>query len=193
MDTSGLQAYSLYALLLPFIAWLLIGLIVGLLANKVIRRGYDTVGNIIVGIVGALIGGFLAGRLGLGAGTIIVAFIGAVILIATHRAVAGKPKAKRCLSCNTQLRDRDRFCPHCGYNTFLSMVKGPSPVGASARSTPTIYSTGRDTSSSDPTFISPPKAQCLYCQMQIQPDDSFCGNCGRHTSPPIGRTQMPGQ
>src|SRR5437868_10650978 len=74
--------------------WLIVGLIAGFLASVVMRGGgYGIVGDIILGIVGAIIGGFLAGLLGLGAsgliGTILVAFIGACILIALLRAVSG--------------------------------------------------------------------------------------------------------
>ncbi len=78
------------------IAWIIVGLIAGWLAGLVMRGGgFGIVGDIIVGILGALIGGFIAGLLfggdyvtGLNVGTIIVAFIGAVILVAIVRAVA---------------------------------------------------------------------------------------------------------
>src|SRR5438034_10150474 len=74
--------------------WLVVGLIAGFLASVVMRGGgYGILGDIIIGIVGAFIGGFLASLLGLGAGgligTIIIAFIGACILIAILLAVAG--------------------------------------------------------------------------------------------------------
>jgi uncharacterized membrane protein YeaQ/YmgE (transglycosylase-associated protein family) len=74
--------------------WLIVGLIAGFLASLVMRGGgYGIIGDIIVGLVGALIGGFLASLLGIGAGgivgTIIIAFIGACILIAILRAVTG--------------------------------------------------------------------------------------------------------
>ena len=50
------------------------------LASMVMRGGYGILGDIIVGIVGAFLGGFLASLLGLGAsgfiGTVIIAFIG---------------------------------------------------------------------------------------------------------------------
>ena len=80
--------------------WLVVGLIAGFLASLVMRgSGYGIVGDIIVGLVGALIGGFLASLLGLGAsglvGTIIVAFIGACILIAILRAVSGSYPRRR--------------------------------------------------------------------------------------------------
>jgi uncharacterized membrane protein YeaQ/YmgE (transglycosylase-associated protein family) len=65
---------------------LLIGLIAGWLAGKVMRgRGYGVLVDILVGIVGSFLGGFVFGILGIYAGSllgrIIVAFLGAVILI----------------------------------------------------------------------------------------------------------------
>src|SRR5712692_7526947 len=73
--------------------WLFVGLIAGFLASRVMRGGgYGLIGDIVVGIIGALIGGFLADLLGLGSfgllGSIIVAFIGACILLASLHAVS---------------------------------------------------------------------------------------------------------
>ncbi len=73
--------------------FLLIGLIAGWLAGKVMRGGgFGIVGDMIVGVIGALIGGWLFGVLGIGVGlgiigAIITAFIGAVILLAILRAI----------------------------------------------------------------------------------------------------------
>ena len=77
------------------ITWLIIGLIAGFLANIVLRGGgRSTMSNIIIGLLGAIVGGFLFTVLGIqtpasleGGITlryidIIVAFIGAVIVIA---------------------------------------------------------------------------------------------------------------
>jgi uncharacterized membrane protein YeaQ/YmgE (transglycosylase-associated protein family) len=79
------------------IAWVIVGLIAGFLASVVMRGGgYGIIGDIIVGIVGALIGGFVVslfggpGVTGLNIPSIIVAFIGACILIAILRAVSGR-------------------------------------------------------------------------------------------------------
>jgi uncharacterized membrane protein YeaQ/YmgE (transglycosylase-associated protein family) len=75
-------------------AWLIVGLIAGFLASRVMRGGgYGLVGDIVVGIVGAFIGGWLASFLGLGdsyglIGSIVIAFIGACILIAILHAVS---------------------------------------------------------------------------------------------------------
>jgi uncharacterized membrane protein YeaQ/YmgE (transglycosylase-associated protein family) len=73
--------------------WLLVGLIAGFLASLVMRGGgYGLIGDIVVGLIGAFIGGWLAGLLGLGSfgliGTIVVAFIGACVLIAILHAVS---------------------------------------------------------------------------------------------------------
>ena len=81
------------------LAWLVVGLIAGWLASMVMRGGgYGLIGDIIVGIVGALIGGFLASTLlkipdamtGINLTSILVAFIGAVILIAILRLFSGR-------------------------------------------------------------------------------------------------------
>jgi len=77
------------------IAWLLVGLIAGALAGRVVRgAGFGILGDIIVGIIGAFIGGFLASLVGLGGsagllGSIVIAFIGAVVLLLILRAFTG--------------------------------------------------------------------------------------------------------
>jgi len=79
------------------LSWIIVGLIAGWLAGMVMRgSGYGVVGDIILGIIGALVGGFLASAVfgvrnavnGINVLSIVVAFIGAVILIAIIRAVA---------------------------------------------------------------------------------------------------------
>jgi uncharacterized membrane protein YeaQ/YmgE (transglycosylase-associated protein family) len=77
------------------IGWIIIGLIAGAL-GKLIMPGDDPGGiivTILLGIAGAVVGGFLAGLIGLGGGgilwTILVATLGAIILLAIYRAVVG--------------------------------------------------------------------------------------------------------
>lgn len=82
--------------------WLVVGLIAGFLASLVMRGGgYGIVGDIIVGIIGAFIGGWLFSLVGIGAGgligSIIVAFIGACILIAILRLISGSYGGRRTL------------------------------------------------------------------------------------------------
>jgi uncharacterized membrane protein YeaQ/YmgE (transglycosylase-associated protein family) len=81
------------------VAWLVLGLIAGFLASVVMKGGgYGVVGDIVVGIIGAFIGGFVFSQLtgnanpvnNLDFGSIFVAFVGACILIAVLRAVSGR-------------------------------------------------------------------------------------------------------
>ena len=78
------------------LAFLLVGLIAGWLAGQFMKGGgYGLIGDIIMGIVGAFVGGLLFSFLLPGSsvgllGSIIVAFIGAVVLIALVRALPGR-------------------------------------------------------------------------------------------------------
>jgi uncharacterized membrane protein YeaQ/YmgE (transglycosylase-associated protein family) len=76
-----------------FLLWVVIGAVAGFLANAVVRSSYGLGADIIIGIVGAFIGGWLfqsmhwhAPLTGI-AGTIVIAFIGAVILLVGLRMV----------------------------------------------------------------------------------------------------------
>jgi uncharacterized membrane protein YeaQ/YmgE (transglycosylase-associated protein family) len=81
------------------LSWLVVGLIAGWLANQVMRSGRgNAVTDIVVGIIGAVVGGFLAGELfgvpnavnGINFTSIVVAFLGAVVAIAIVRALPGR-------------------------------------------------------------------------------------------------------
>ena len=73
--------------------WIVVGLVAGVLASFVMGGGFGIIGDIIIGILGAFIGGWLFSKLGVGtpfaglAGTIFVAFIGAVVLLFILRLV----------------------------------------------------------------------------------------------------------
>lgn len=72
------------------ISWLVVGLIAGWLAARVMKGGgYGMVGDMILGLLGAVIGGFVFGRMVTGEagfwGSIVVAILGACILIAIIR------------------------------------------------------------------------------------------------------------
>jgi uncharacterized membrane protein YeaQ/YmgE (transglycosylase-associated protein family) len=78
------------------IAWVAVGLIAGFLAGRVMSGGgYGVVGDLAVGLAGALIGGFLFGQFVTGTpgliGSIVVAFVGACVLIWLLRLVAPGP------------------------------------------------------------------------------------------------------
>jgi uncharacterized membrane protein YeaQ/YmgE (transglycosylase-associated protein family) len=81
------------------IAWLVVGGIAGWLASLVMKtnREQGLIMDIIVGIIGAVIGGFLLSLVvpgtdvnGINLTSILVAFIGAVVLLAILRAVSGR-------------------------------------------------------------------------------------------------------
>lgn len=73
--------------------WIVIGLVAGWLASAVVGGGYGVIGDIVVGVVGAFIGGLVFRKLGFGTvfsglpGTIFVAFVGAVILLLVLRLI----------------------------------------------------------------------------------------------------------
>jgi uncharacterized membrane protein YeaQ/YmgE (transglycosylase-associated protein family) len=76
------------------IGWIIVGLIAGWLAGKVSRgRGFGCITNIILGLVGAFLGGWVFEKLGiLGNGllySIAAATLGAVILVAIARLFSG--------------------------------------------------------------------------------------------------------
>jgi uncharacterized membrane protein YeaQ/YmgE (transglycosylase-associated protein family) len=81
------------------LSWIVVGLIAGWLAGLVVKGGgYGCVGDIIVGVIGALIGGWIASYFfhmgdpvsGINLQSILVAFAGAVILVFILRAVSGR-------------------------------------------------------------------------------------------------------
>ncbi len=83
------------------IVWIFIGLVAGWLASVVMRYSHGIVLDVVLGLVGALVGGSLASALlsrstsSLG-GHLMVAFLGAVLLLAIHRALfAGRAAAGR--------------------------------------------------------------------------------------------------
>jgi uncharacterized membrane protein YeaQ/YmgE (transglycosylase-associated protein family) len=75
------------------LAWLVVGVIAGWLAGVVMKgSGYGVIGDLIIGLIGAVIGGFIFSLVGASyglLGSIFVAFIGACILIAVVRFARG--------------------------------------------------------------------------------------------------------
>jgi uncharacterized membrane protein YeaQ/YmgE (transglycosylase-associated protein family) len=76
-----------------FLLWLVVGLIAGWLASAIVGRGFGLIGDIVIGIVGAFLGGLLFRSMhwhapfhGL-AGTIFIAFIGAIVLLLVLRLI----------------------------------------------------------------------------------------------------------
>jgi uncharacterized membrane protein YeaQ/YmgE (transglycosylase-associated protein family) len=78
------------------LAWIVVGLIAGWLASQAMPSSFGIVGDTIVGMLGALVGGFLfeefgsSGATGINIWSIFVAFIGAVVLLFLLRAIKGR-------------------------------------------------------------------------------------------------------
>jgi uncharacterized membrane protein YeaQ/YmgE (transglycosylase-associated protein family) len=80
------------------IGWIVIGLIAGWIAGQVMKgSGYGLVGDLVLGIVGAIVGGWVFETVAPAAeptgfiGTVIVATMGAIGIIAIARAVGHRP------------------------------------------------------------------------------------------------------
>ena len=86
---------------MSIIAWIVLGLIAGFIASKIVEgSGQGFFLNIALGIVGALVGGFLYAQIlggegvtGVNIGSIIVSIIGAIIVLWVYNAVAGRGRA----------------------------------------------------------------------------------------------------
>ena len=84
------------------IAWIIIGALAGWITGKLMKgSGYGFFMDMIVGLIGALIGGFLASHLGFGGVgqhgmiiSIVIAVIGAVLLTLLLRLVTGNRSAE---------------------------------------------------------------------------------------------------
>ena len=82
-----------------WLAWIIVGGVAGWLASQVVHSHLGLVLDIIVGIVGAVIGGFLfsavgaSGVTGFNIWSLLVAFIGAVVLLGALRLLSGRGAA----------------------------------------------------------------------------------------------------
>ncbi|HEY1419711.1 MAG TPA: GlsB/YeaQ/YmgE family stress response membrane protein [Candidatus Dormibacteraeota bacterium] len=79
-----------------WLSWIVVGLIAGAIAARVVAgRGFGCVADIVVGVAGAIIGGFLLSALFGASGTVgfwgslVVAFIGAAVLLAALKLLSG--------------------------------------------------------------------------------------------------------
>ncbi|MBN2549494.1 MAG: GlsB/YeaQ/YmgE family stress response membrane protein [Anaerolineales bacterium] len=84
---------------MSLLSWIVVGLIAGWLAGRVMKGGgYGLIGDIIVGVIGGLLGGFLASYFfkigdpmsGINLMSILVAFLGAVLLLFLLRTLSGR-------------------------------------------------------------------------------------------------------
>lgn len=85
------------------LSWIVVGLIAGWLAGKVMQGGgYGLIGDIIIGIIGGVVGGFIASYFfnvgdpmsGINLPSILIAFGGAVLLLVLVRALTGRRRVR---------------------------------------------------------------------------------------------------
>ncbi len=82
---------------MSILAWIILGLIAGFLGSKIVNKsGEGVVMDIVLGIVGAVVGGFLfnqfgaAGTTGLNVYSLVVATIGAIVVLVLYHAITGR-------------------------------------------------------------------------------------------------------
>ena len=81
------------------VVWIIVGLVAGFLASKVVSgHGMGLIWDIVVGILGAFVGGWLASLVGIAVTNIllqvVVAFVGAVILLIIFRAITSRGRQR---------------------------------------------------------------------------------------------------
>lgn len=86
------------------LSWIIVGLIAGWLAGRVMKgRGLGLIGDIVVGVIGGLLGGFIASYFfhigdpmsGIDLTSIVIAFLGAVLVLFALRQLAGNRRWRR--------------------------------------------------------------------------------------------------
>ena len=82
---------------MSILAWIVLGLISGFIASKLVNKtGEGTILDIVLGVVGAVVGGFLfnlvgaVGVTGFNLWSAFVAVIGAVVVLAVKHAIMGR-------------------------------------------------------------------------------------------------------
>ena len=82
---------------MSIVAWIILGLIAGFIASKIVnKQGEGFFVDIVLGIVGALVGGFIftavgaSGITGFNLYSLVVAVIGAIVVLVIYHAIAGR-------------------------------------------------------------------------------------------------------
>lgn len=84
--------------LLDIVLWIVVGAIAGWVATRFVGGGYGLIGTIVLGIVGAVVGGFIGNALNLGGTSnnpfsivnLVLAVIGAIVVVLVARAISGR-------------------------------------------------------------------------------------------------------
>jgi uncharacterized membrane protein YeaQ/YmgE (transglycosylase-associated protein family) len=85
---------------MSIIAWIVFGLIAGFIASKIVNKsGEGAVLDIVLGVVGAVVGGFLfnlvgaPGVTGFNVWSLVVSILGAIVLLGVYHAIVGRRAA----------------------------------------------------------------------------------------------------
>ena len=83
---------------MSLIGWIILGLISGFIASKIVNRaGEGAILDIVLGVIGAVVGGWLfhafgaPGVTGFNLYSMLVAIIGAIVVLVLYHAIAGRP------------------------------------------------------------------------------------------------------
>ena len=82
------------------VAWIVLGAIAGWITNMIMGGKEGVIATILLGIVGAVVGGWLAGTVlkvadvtGINPESIVVSVVGAIIVVAVYRRLVGRRAA----------------------------------------------------------------------------------------------------
>ncbi len=80
-----------------FISWIILGLLAGFIGSKIVNKtGSGVIMDVALGVVGAVIGGVIGNAIGFGGVTglnissLLIAVVGAVVVLVAYRAVAAR-------------------------------------------------------------------------------------------------------
>ena len=89
---------------MSILSWIVVGLIAGWLAGRVMKGGgFGLIGNIIVGVIGGVLGGFIASYFfkigdpmsGINLQSVLIAFAGSIVLLLIFRLLGGRRGSRR--------------------------------------------------------------------------------------------------
>jgi uncharacterized membrane protein YeaQ/YmgE (transglycosylase-associated protein family) len=86
---------------MSILGWIILGLISGFIASKIVNRaGEGAILDIVLGVVGAVVGGWLfhafgaAGVTGFNLYSMLVAIVGAVVVLVLYHTLVGRPSTR---------------------------------------------------------------------------------------------------
>lgn len=80
---------------MSIVIWIILGLVAGWLASAILGRHGSVLSDILLGILGAIVGGFLSSAIfgwtvtGFNLSSVIISVVGAIVVIAIYRALTG--------------------------------------------------------------------------------------------------------